>query len=221
MWRSNALATPVATVEMKVEAVESCICICEDVSNTKPVTQWLHFASELTQTAKTQPQESPHLPAPEPIDVPRSSLEQIFAHARESFPNECCGWITGDKDSNTAGGVRRAINAYEPETHPTAKDRTAQTAFVISDQDLLDLNHTLDDDVRPRIIYHSHPNGMAYLSDIDRSVATSPWGGEPAFPVQQLVIGIDAEAVRETSLFAWSEDEDGFVQIARFDGARI
>ena len=97
------------------------------------------------------------MPTPEPIDVPRASLEAIFAHARESYPDECCGWITGDKDSNTASGVRRAVNAYEPEAHPTAKDRSSQTAFVISDSDLLDLARTLDDDVRPLIIYHSHP----------------------------------------------------------------
>ena len=161
------------------------------------------------------------MPAPQPIDVPRSSLEQIFAHARESFPNECCGWITGDKDSNTAGGVRRAINAYEPETHPTAKNRTAQTAFVISDQDLLDLNHTLDDDVRPRIIYHSHPNGRAYFSETDKANASDPWGDGPAYPVQQIVVGIDGNSVVEARLFAWDGDAEDFVEIALFEGLDI
>ncbi len=161
------------------------------------------------------------MPAPQPIDVPRSSLEQIFAHARESFPNECCGWITGDKDSNTAGGVRRAVNAYEPETHPTAKNRTAQTAFVISDQDLLDLNHTLDDDVRPRIIYHSHPNGRAYFSETDKANASDPWGDGPAYPVQQIVVGIDGNSVVEARLFAWDDDAEDFVEIALFEGLDI
>lgn len=161
------------------------------------------------------------MPTPEPIDVPRASLEAIFAHARESYPDECCGWITGDKDSNTASGVRRAVNAYEPEAHPTAKDRSSQTAFVISDSDLLDLARTLDDDVRPRIIYHSHPNGRAYFSETDRNNAADPWGDGPAYPVQQIVVGIDEDRVVEARLFAWDDDAEDFIEIAEFYGQDI
>ena len=161
------------------------------------------------------------MPTPEPIDVPRASLEAIFAHARESYPDECCGWITGDKDSNTASGVRRAVNAYEPEAHPTAKDRSSQTAFVISDSDLLDLARTLDDYVRPRIIYHSHPNGRAYFSETDRSNAADPWGDGPAYPVQQIVVGIDEDRVVEARLFAWDDDAEDFIEIAEFYGQDI
>lgn len=161
------------------------------------------------------------MPTPEPIDVPRASLEAIFAHARESYPDECCGWITGDKDSNTASGVRRAVNAYEPEAHPTAKDRSSQTAFVISDSDLLDLARTLDDDVRPLIIYHSHPNGRAYFSETDRSNAADPWGDGPAYPVQQIVVGIDEDRVVEARLFAWDDDAEDFIEIAEFYGQDI
>ena len=142
-------------------------------------------------------------------------------HARESFPNECCGWLTGNKDSNVAGGVRRAVNAYEQETHPTAKDRSAQTAYVISSNDLLDLNHTLDDDIRPRIIYHSHPNGRAYFSQTDKVNASDPWGEGPAYPVQQIVIGIDGNRVVEARQFAWDDQVEDFIEIAVFDGLDI
>jgi proteasome lid subunit RPN8/RPN11 len=161
------------------------------------------------------------LATPQPIEVPRSALEAIFKHARETFPDECCGWLTGEKDSNTAGGVRPAINAYEPETHPTAKNRSAQTAFVISDGDLLDLNRTLDDDVRPRIIYHSHPNGRAYFSETDRTNASDPWGDGPAYPVHQIVVGIDGDRVVEARQFAWDVDADEFVEIATYEGLDI
>lgn len=157
----------------------------------------------------------------EALAVPKSALEDMYRHARESFPNECCGWVTGDRDSNTAGGVRRAVNAYEPSLHPTAKDRTAERAFVISDGDLLELNRSLDDDVRPRIIYHSHPNGQAYFSPTDRANARDPWGEGPAYPVQQIVIGIDSERVVEARLFAWSDEADDFVEIAEFPGQEI
>ncbi len=158
---------------------------------------------------------------PEPLNVPRSSLEEIFAHARESFPNECCGWLTGKKDSYIANGVRRAVNAYDTKIHPTAKDRTPQTAFVISDKDLLALNQTLEDEIRPLIIYHSHPNGRAYFSETDRKNAVDPWGTGPAYPVQQIVIGINNDRIVEAKQFAWDTELEDFVEIASFEGADI
>ncbi len=161
------------------------------------------------------------MPTPEPIEVPRSSLETIYKHARELFPNECCGWLTGGKDSNSVDGVRPAINAYEPDTHPTAKNRTAQTAVVISDNDLLELNLTLDNDVRPRIIYHSHPNGRAYFSETDRANASDPWGDGPAYPVNQIVVGIDGDRVVEARQFEWDVESADFVEIALYEGMEI
>ena len=129
--------------------------------------------------------------------------------------------VYGEKNSNTADGVRRAINAYEPETHPTAKDRSAQTAFVISDGDLLALSRTLDDDVRPRIIYHSHPNGRAYFSETDKANASDPWGDGPAYPVHQIVVGIDGDRVQEARQFAWDDEAEDFVEIAEYEGLDI
>ena len=159
--------------------------------------------------------------SPTPVDIPRAVLEDTYREAREAFPLECCGWLTGDRESNTADGVRRAVNAYEPALHPTAKDRTAEQAFVISDGDLLELNRSLDDDVRPRIIYHSHPNGRAYFSPTDRANARDPWGEGPAYPVQQIVIGIDRERVVEARQFAWSDEADDFVEVAEYEGLDI
>ncbi|MCH8313933.1 MAG: hypothetical protein IID17_13215 [Nitrospinae bacterium] len=66
-----------------------------------------------------------------------------------------------------------------------------------------------------------HNDGLFALSETDRQVATSPWGDEPAYPVQQVVIGINEQRVVETAHFAWSEEEKGFVEIARYAGAEI
>ena len=46
-------------------------------------------------------------------------------------------------------------------------------------------------------------------------------GGWSAYPVQQLVVGIDKLRVVEAALFAWSEEENGFIEIARFEGLEI
>lgn len=159
--------------------------------------------------------------SPVPLEIPQAILEEVYREARKAFPSECCGWLSGPRDGSGVVAVRSCENAQASGTHPTAADRTAETAYVLTGNDLLELNNSLETDAPARIIYHSHPNGGAYLSATDREVATSPWGDGPAYPVQQLVVGVDAQRVVAAVLFDWSDEESGFVEIARFDGADI
>jgi proteasome lid subunit RPN8/RPN11 len=158
---------------------------------------------------------------PTTLVIPRDLLEQIYRQAREEYPNECCGWLSGEKDTDAVSIVKTCVNMQAQGQHPTAPSRSTETAYVFGVKDLMELNRSLDGDTPPRIIYHSHPNGHAYLSEIDRNVATSPWGDGPAYPVQQLVVGLDGQRVVEAALFAWSDDSEGFVEIAHFEGATI
>lgn len=147
-------------------------------------------------------------------------MKQAFREARKAFPAECCGWLTGPAGGDAVSGLRACENAQDGGDHPmaTAAARTAETAYVIAGDDLLAFNRGFRDAEPPRVIYHSHPNGRAYFSDTDQQVATSPWGDGPAYEVQQLVVGIDAERVVEAALFAWSDEAGKFVEIARFPG---
>ena len=158
---------------------------------------------------------------PSPVDIDRDVLEKVYRQAREEFPAECCGWLAGDPDGCKVSIVRACVNRQAEGQHPTAADRGAETAYVIGGKDLMDLNRSFDGDTPARVIYHSHPNGHAYLSETDRTVATSPWGDGPVYPVQQLVVGLDEQRAVGAALFDWSDDEGGFVEIARFDGAEI
>ena len=175
------------------------------------------------------------------MNIPEYILTEIFRHARAEFPNECCGWLTGPKDGDRVTNVRRAVNAYDPATHPTASDRTAETAYVMDLKDSWELDRSFNVPepyvtyqfpsipvvVRPQhepplVIYHSHPNGQAYFSTTDRKVATDPWTGEgPVYPVKQLVVGIDANCVVEARLFDWDDSEKGFAEVEKFSGAEI
>jgi len=157
--------------------------------------------------------------SPIAIAIPAAVFAEVFRHARDAFPAECCGWLTGPREGSAVDAVRRADNAQSLGDHPTAADRDADSAYVIAGPDLLALSKSLDSAEPARIIYHSHPNGRAYFSATDRAVATSPWGDGPTYPVQQLVVGIDGERVVEAALFAWSDDAGDFVEIARFPGA--
>jgi proteasome lid subunit RPN8/RPN11 len=156
-----------------------------------------------------------------PLEISDEIMEDVYQEARKAFPIECCGWLFGSKDGTAVSGVRRCTNDQSSGGHPSTSDRTGETAYNITGSELLDLNNSLDTPTPARVIYHSHPNGQAYFSPTDREVATSPWGDGPAFPVQQLVVGINDQRVVEAALFAWSEKEAGFVEIARYEGANI
>ena len=156
---------------------------------------------------------------PVALEVPADLLADVFAEARSAYPAECCGWLSGPATADHVNAIRPCTNAQAAGDHPTAADRGAETAYVIAGDDLIAFAKSVDDAETPaRIIYHSHPNGRAYFSKTDREVATSPWGDGPAYPVQQLVVGIDAERVTEAALFAWSESAGEFVEIARYPG---
>ena len=153
-----------------------------------------------------------------PLSIPREILREVYAHAREAFPSECCGWLAGPRDGDAVTTARRCRNAQSQGIHPTASMRGEETAYVFSKEDVLAFNHGIDSDEPPRIIYHSHPNGRSYLSSVDIENATDPWGDGKMFPVQQLVVGIDGERVVEAKLFDWSDEARTFVEIAHFEG---
>jgi proteasome lid subunit RPN8/RPN11 len=127
--------------------------------------------------------------------IPREQLAEVFAHAREAFPAECCGYLTD------ARAVRCANLAA---SEPLVAGRTDETAFAIGGAELLAFARSFDGAEPARVLYHSHTNGHAYFSAMDRAHA----GG---YPVKHLVIGVTAQGVVEAALF----DTD-FVELARW-----
>jgi [CysO sulfur-carrier protein]-S-L-cysteine hydrolase len=155
-----------------------------------------------------------------PVEIPPALLDEIYAEARRAFPAECCGFLVGPRGGDTATRVRPCRNAQAEGEHPTAtaRERGAETAYVIAGEDLLALARSFDGPEPARVIYHSHPNGRAYFSAVDAEVAASPWGDGPMYPVQQLVVGLNRESIVEARLFDWDEERREFVEVARFAG---
>lgn len=149
-----------------------------------------------------------------PIAIPRHVLAVIYEHARGAFPDECCGYLVGARDGDTVDAAVLCRNAQRDGEHPTRPDRDADTGFVIAGRELLDFARSLDGDRPARVVYHSHTNGRAYFSEVDREVAGSPSG--PHYPVQHLVVGITAEGPTEAAQFAWSDAAGEFVEVARW-----
>ena len=131
-------------------------------------------------------------------------LRAAAAHAVRCFPLECCGYITDD-------GIVECTNAQASGVHPTVPERGAETGFVIAGAELLAFARSFDGRAPARVVYHSHTNGRAYFSEVDRDVARGA-----GYPVHHLVIGVDAAGPTEAALF-----DAAFVEIARWPGEML
>lgn len=94
--------------------------------------------------------------------LPREMAEELVAHARAEFPNECCGMIAGE--GGRAVGVHRATNT-EGSPFMYVMDPREQLAIMDAideaDHDLL-------------AVYHSHTKSAAYPSRTDVELAFFP-----------------------------------------------
>lgn len=149
-----------------------------------------------------------------PIAIPKYVLDLVYEHARAAFPDECCGYLIGARDAAAVDAAVPCRNAQRDGEHPTRPERGADTGFVIAGAELFAFARSLRGDRPARIVYHSHTNGRAYFSDVDREVNASREG--PHYPVQHLVVGVTAARLTEAAQFAWSDEARDFVEVARW-----
>jgi proteasome lid subunit RPN8/RPN11 len=102
------------------------------------------------------------------IRIETEPWQAMVAHARRTYPNECCGAMLGTIDGDTKH-VREAIaldNAFEG----------AQAArYELRPEDLLKADKAARDRGMDLIgIYHSHPDCDAYFSTTDLQ-NSCPW----------------------------------------------
>jgi proteasome lid subunit RPN8/RPN11 len=102
----------------------------------------------------------------------------MVAHARETYPNECCGAMLGTVDDETKT-VREAMplrNSFEG----------AQAArYELRPEDLLAADRAARERKMELIgIYHSHPDCDAYFSQTDLK-NSCPWYSFVVLSIQQ------------------------------------
>ncbi|TPV96383.1 MAG: sulfurylase [Myxococcales bacterium FL481] len=152
-----------------------------------------------------------------PLALPTTLLEEIYRHARETFPRECCGYIVGAGD---AAKLVRCLNRQDVlhEQDPVTYPRTAETAYQIAGRELLALVRSFDSEEPATVIYHSHPRVGAYFSDEDTRAAVSA-----GYPVAYLVVDVQDKGIPESRLFERDPDTEPprYREVARFDGADI
>ena len=149
------------------------------------------------------------------LELQVETLDAIYAHAKETFPDECCGVILSD---GTVEFVRRCQNiqneqhAKDPETYP----RDARTAYLMAPNDLIKIHKEAETENRPiKAFYHSHPNHDAYFSEKDKADATA-WD-EPMYPdAAYVVVSIYDEEIRTARAYAWSDVAGDFVEVPMY-----
>jgi len=138
--------------------------------------------------------------------VPPEILTGVLTHAREAYPSEACGIITGTKDALMR--LTRCRNVQDED--PVSRARSSREGYTIAPKDIAAVMR--DARVRGeeiRIIYHSHVDEDAYFSPEDRRVAT--WDGEPVWPgVDHIVVSVMGGEPREAKLFMWDEERRDF-----------
>jgi len=139
------------------------------------------------------------------VQLPRALLLEVFQHARECYPEECCGLLTG-ADAESPVRVVRCTNVQSTRVARGESDLDARRAFWIDEQELLHaLRGAEQRGEHLVVIYHSHVDTAAYLSFTDLEGALGP-DGRPLYPgAAQLVVSVQESGVLGAALFAWDE----------------
>lgn len=144
------------------------------------------------------------------VRISKTSFDAIVAHARETYPDECCGFIVerdGGEEVVRVTNVQNEMHEKDPEQFP----RTAKTAYTMGPDSVPILLAIDRGTLRLRAFYHSHPEHDAYFSAEDRKQAFGSWD-EPNFPdAVQIVISVYDRTVKETAAFVWDEKGRDFV----------
>lgn len=98
--------------------------------------------------------------------VPRSLADAVVAHAKSTFPVECCGVLAGTLVDGVGTVAAR---------HPVRNDLASPTAFSTNAKDLLAATRAIRAAGHVELaIYHSHPTSAPVPSA--RDVADNTWG---------------------------------------------
>lgn len=144
--------------------------------------------------------------------IDHAVLEQIHAHARECYPSESCGFLSGPASEPTridaAAREDNEADKYhrlDPETFP----RTSRTYFKINELRAARAFERGEKEARPiKAIYHSHCDAGAYFSPEDSATFAS--AGELMWPCAFVVVSVTAAGVADTKLWVHVPGTDGF-----------
>ena len=145
-----------------------------------------------------------------PVVIRGRLLNEIYTHALESPPEECCGLLTG-----RAAGCFEAVHRSRNEMtrlhrqDPIAHPRGGERAFHMNEFDYVRVQRDAETaGARVTGVYHSHVEAGAYFSEDDQESALLELYPFPK--VDHIVISVVDRAVKEVAAFRWLPDEGRF-----------
>jgi proteasome lid subunit RPN8/RPN11 len=138
-----------------------------------------------------------------PVRVPGRLVEEIRQHARETYPDECCGFLVARPDP-PARSEPRTIVAAERASNDFEGERRRR--FVIRSEELRAAEHALEGTERVVAgFYHSHPDHPARPSAFDQEHAW-PW-------YTYLVLSVTAAGFPAIGAFELDPDAQRFHEV--------
>jgi proteasome lid subunit RPN8/RPN11 len=141
----------------------------------------------------------------------KEALPAIAAHARKTYPAECCGLLL--QDAQGAFRFAPIANIAGSSKGQETSSRSQTDGYVMDSKALMS---TLDENERMGgslyAIVHSHPDVGAYFSKEDRDMAL---GGadEPLWPgVRYLVVSIRKGITDAARLYTWDDTSRNFLE---------
>ncbi len=109
------------------------------------------------------------------VEIPRRILNDLYAHAIETLPEECCGLIIGSDGSSFQRLVRcRNEMTMRHKENPVDYPRDGVDAFFMSHLDYMRaLEEAEANAEKVTAVYHSHVGVGAYMSEMDVAYAES------------------------------------------------
>lgn len=137
------------------------------------------------------------------VHLPTKLLSEIQAHARASYPEECCGFLIGPAtepetvEARTIVALERAGNEYDGER---------RRRFLIRPEELRSLERHLEKTGQAVVgFYHSHPDHPARPSQFDQDHAW-PW-------YSYLVLAVTASDTPAIGAFELEPDSAKFQEV--------
>ena len=144
----------------------------------------------------------------DPETLTREVIEAVAAHARSTYPAECCGLLLADR-----AGARRFVPIANVAGASETSTRSVRDGYVMEPRALLAALEAADEEGgRLVAIVHSHPDVGAYFSPEDRHMALGG-GDDPLWPgVQYLVVSVRNGVVDDARLYSWDAARRDFAE---------
>ena len=96
------------------------------------------------------------------LQIAKVDVERIVQHGEQTYPQECCGVLLGERSEDGNKRVHRVVRCTNTHTDP------ARDYFSIAPRELMRIEREADEQGHSILgFYHSHPDWPARWSDSD------------------------------------------------------